>query len=184
MGGLEFQIVSNSEADTKAIGATLAELLTPGSIVGLTGDLGAGKTRLVQGAVAALGSDDPVVSPTFMLVRECDAEVPVHHVDAYRLSGPAELEDIGLDNVLDPAAIVFVEWAGTVEAALSGGWLEIRIDTVGDTGRVMTVLPHDGPWPARMGELKAALAAFQGDSLGDRPVSGTGRTGSGQPGSS
>ena len=82
---------SSSERDTRAIGAALAGLLEPGDVVGLTGDLGAGKTRLVQGAVAALGADDPVVSPTFMLVREYDGDLAVNHVDAYRLSGPAEL---------------------------------------------------------------------------------------------
>ena len=163
MADLAFRIRSHSEADTRAIGAALAELLLPGSIIGLTGDLGAGKTRQVQGAVAAIGSDDPVSSPTFMLVREYDAEVPVHHVDAYRLSGPAELEDIGLDNVLDPSAIVFVEWADTVEATLAGGWLELRIEVVGETDRVITVVPHDGPWPARMGDLKAGLAPFLAD---------------------
>src|SRR5919201_3763170 len=97
MGGL--RLWSADETTTRAIGAAVAGLLDPGDVIGLSGDLGAGKTRLVQGAAAALRVEDPVVSPTFMLVREYDGRVPVHHVDAYRLSGAAELEDIGLDEV-------------------------------------------------------------------------------------
>src|SRR6266508_6379568 len=90
----ELRLQSTDEATTKAIGAALAGLLDPGDVVGLTGDLGAGKTRLVQGAAAALGVAEPVLSPTFMLLREYDGDPPVHHVDAYRLSGPLELEDL------------------------------------------------------------------------------------------
>src|SRR5918911_2290651 len=116
MGGL--RLWSADETTTKAIGAAVAGLLDPGDVVGLAGDLGAGKTRLVQGAAAALGVQDPVLSPTFMLLREYDGDVPVNHVDAYRLSGPAELEDLGIENVLDPGTVVFVEWADRVAQAL------------------------------------------------------------------
>jgi tRNA threonylcarbamoyladenosine biosynthesis protein TsaE len=151
---------SSSERDTRAIGAALAGLLEPGDVVGLTGDLGAGKTRLVQGAVAALGTDDPVVSPTFMLVREYDGDLAVNHVDAYRLSGPAELEDLGYDTVFDPDVVVFVEWADRVSRALPDGWVELRMRAVGDERRLVTVEPHGGRWPAAMPELKQALAAF------------------------
>ena len=73
---------SADETTTRAIGAAVAGLLDPGDVVGLAGDLGAGKTRLVQGAADALGVDGPVLSPTFMLVREYDGDPPIHHVDA------------------------------------------------------------------------------------------------------
>src|SRR6266496_6732977 len=110
----ELVLEAVDEATTKAVGAALARLLGAGDVVGLTGDHGAGKTRFVQGAAAALEVEDPVVSPTFMLVREYDGRVPVHHLDAYRLSGPAELEDLGLDEVLPADAVAFVEWADRV----------------------------------------------------------------------
>ena len=96
----ELLLEAPDEAATKAIAAALAGLLEPGDVVWLTGDLGAGKTRFVQGAAAALEVGEPVVSPTFMLVRVYDGHVPVYHVDAYRLRGPAELEDLGLEEVL------------------------------------------------------------------------------------
>jgi tRNA threonylcarbamoyladenosine biosynthesis protein TsaE len=175
------ELLSSSEADTRAIGAAIAGLLRPGDVVGLTGDLGAGKTRLVQGAVKALGADDQVVSPTFMLVREYDGDVPVNHVDAYRLSGPAELEDLGYDTVFDSDAVVFVEWADRVDQALPEDWVELRLRTTWDQtsadpseagrpdeARRITVEPHGAAWPGRMARLREALHAF---TL-DRPVAG------------
>jgi tRNA threonylcarbamoyladenosine biosynthesis protein TsaE len=155
---------SPDEATTKAIGAALAGLLRPGDVVGLTGDLGAGKTRLVQGAAAALGVAGPVVSPTFMLVREYDGDPPVHHVDAYRLSGPTELEDLGLEEVFADDAVVFVEWADRVDAALPDSWLELALRTLDDEVRDVEVRAHGPAWVSRLPELAATLAGFGGRS--------------------
>jgi tRNA threonylcarbamoyladenosine biosynthesis protein TsaE len=151
---------SVDETTTKAIGAAVAGLLDPGDVVGLAGDLGAGKTRLVQGAAAALGVEGPVLSPTFMLVREYDGDPPVHHVDAYRLSGPLELEDLGLEDVLSADAVVFVEWADRVAAALPESWLELVLQIRDDDRRQIEVRPHGETWAPRAGRLAAALAPF------------------------
>jgi tRNA threonylcarbamoyladenosine biosynthesis protein TsaE len=158
MGGLRLR--STDEATTKAIGAAVAGLLDPGDVVGLAGDLGAGKTRLVQGAAAALGVEDPVLSPTFMLLREYDGDLPVHHVDAYRLAGPVELEDLGLDEVLAADAVAFVEWADRVAAALPESWLELVLHIRDDDTREVDVLPHGSAWAARTEALRTALARF------------------------
>ncbi|HZD75287.1 MAG TPA: tRNA (adenosine(37)-N6)-threonylcarbamoyltransferase complex ATPase subunit type 1 TsaE [Actinomycetota bacterium] len=152
---------SPDEATTKAIGAALAGLLRPGDVVGLTGDLGAGKTRFVQGAATALGVEDPVVSPTFMLVREYDGRIPVHHVDAYRLSGAAELEDLGLEEVLPADAVAFVEWADRVVDALPPSWLELAFYTRADELREVHVRPHGAAWSERLPEVRAALRRFR-----------------------
>jgi tRNA threonylcarbamoyladenosine biosynthesis protein TsaE len=154
------RVRSTDEATTKAIGAALAGLLDPGDVVGLAGDLGAGKTRLVQGAAAALGVDDPVLSPTFMLLREYDGDLPVHHVDAYRLAGPVELEDLGLDEVLAPDAVAFVEWADRVAAVLPESWLELVLHIRDDDTREVVVRPHGPAWVARARELQEALERF------------------------
>jgi tRNA threonylcarbamoyladenosine biosynthesis protein TsaE len=159
MGSLRLR--SADETTTKAVGAALAGLLEPGDVVGLTGDLGAGKTRLVQGAAAALGVDGPVLSPTFMLVREYDGDLAVHHVDAYRLSGPLELEDLGLEDVLSADAVVFVEWADRVAAALPESWLELDLHIRDDDTREIELRPHGAAWSARAERLTEALAAFQ-----------------------
>jgi tRNA threonylcarbamoyladenosine biosynthesis protein TsaE len=157
----ELRLRSTDEATTKAIGAALAGLLDPGDVVGLTGDLGAGKTRLVQGAAAALGVAEPVLSPTFMLLREYDGDPPVHHVDAYRLSGPLELEDLGLDEVFAAGAVVFVEWADRVASALPESWLELALRIADDDVREIQVRLHEGTWAARGDRLAAALRGFQ-----------------------
>jgi tRNA threonylcarbamoyladenosine biosynthesis protein TsaE len=151
---------SADETATKAIGAAVAGLLEPGDVVGLAGDLGAGKTRLVQGAADALGVDGPVLSPTFMLVREYDGDPPIHHVDAYRLSGPQELEDLGLEDVLSAEAVVFVEWADRVAAALPESWLELVLHIHDDERREIEVRPHGPTWAARADRRAAALNRF------------------------
>ena len=158
MAGLRLR--SADEATTKAIGAALAGLLDPGDVVGLAGDLGAGKTRLVQGAAAALGVDDPVLSPTFMLLREYDGDLPVHHVDAYRLAGPVELEDLGLDEVLAADAVAFVEWADRVAAVLPESWLELVLHIRDDDTREVDVRPHGPAWASRTQELWTVLGRF------------------------
>ena len=156
----DLRLLSADEATTRAIGAAVAGLLDPGDVVGLAGDLGAGKTRLVQGAADALGADGPVLSPTFMLVREYDGDPPIHHVDAYRLSGPLELEDLGLEDVLSADAVVFVEWADRVAAALPelAGAGPPHHD---DDRREIEVRLHGHRWAARAGRLADALAPFR-----------------------
>ena len=151
---------SADERTTRAIGAALADVLGPGDVVGLAGDLGAGKTRLVQGAAKALGADGPVLSPTFMLVREYDGDPPIHHVDAYRLSGPQELEDLGLEDVLSADAVVFVEWADRVAAALPESWLELILHIRDDDHREIQVTPPGAAWAARATPLAATLEPF------------------------
>ena len=103
---------SNSEHDTRAIAAALAPTLTPGVVILLSGDLGAGKTAFVRGLAEGLGIDpDEVTSPTFTLVHEYrGGRLPLIHVDLYRLDR-AELDDIGLDQDLAVNGITAVEWA-------------------------------------------------------------------------
>jgi tRNA threonylcarbamoyladenosine biosynthesis protein TsaE len=178
MGG-RLRLWSADEATTRAIGAAVAGLLDPGDVVGLAGDLGAGKTRLVQGAADALGVDGPVLSPTFMLVREYDGDPPIHHVDAYRLSGPLELEDLGLEDVLSPDAIVFVEWADRVAAALPDSWLELVLRIRDDDHREIDVSLHGTTWAARAKPLAVALDPFQSPA---EPHAGPPVPGAGSPG--
>src|SRR5919107_2487046 len=161
---------SADETTTRAIGAAVAGLLGPGDVVGLAGDLGAGKTRLVQGAAEGLGVEGPVLSPTFMLVREYDGDPPVHHVDAYRLSGSLELEDLGLEDVLSPDAVVFVEWADRVAAALPDSWLELVLHITYDDQREIDVSPHGPTWARRADRLHAALGPF---AAGSSPAPGS-----------
>lgn len=115
--------------DMRALGARIASTLRAGDLVVLTGDLGAGKTTFTQGLGAGLGVEGAVTSPTFVIAREHRSRAggpELVHVDAYRLGGSAELDDLDLDTTLD-AAVTVVEWGEGMAEDLSESRLQIRI---------------------------------------------------------
>jgi tRNA threonylcarbamoyladenosine biosynthesis protein TsaE len=102
--------ISHSESDTLAIAATFAAGLRPGDVVALHGPLGAGKTLFSRGVARALGYEGPVSSPSYALVHEYEGEVPIYHMDLYRLAPGSDWEEIGLAHYLDGRGICLVEW--------------------------------------------------------------------------
>jgi tRNA threonylcarbamoyladenosine biosynthesis protein TsaE len=124
------EIVSRSPAQTAAVGRAIGEWLLGGDFVALSGPLGAGKTQLVKGLAAGLGvsPEEPVVSPTFVLVREYAGRLRLYHLDAYRLSGVAELLALGLDELrADPHAVLALEWSDRVPDAVPPDALRIEL---------------------------------------------------------
>src|SRR5205809_5900313 len=107
-------------AATEALGHRLGELLFPGAVVALGGQLRAGKTHLVRAVAEGLGARNPaaVNSPTFVLIQEYPARLPIYHFDAYRLTGPREFRELGTDEYFHGDGVCLVEWADRVEAAL------------------------------------------------------------------
>lgn len=102
--------LSRSTDETRSIGKQFAAALKPGMVVSLTGDLGAGKTTLVQGMAEAFGITEPVVSPTFVIVAEYrGTSITLFHSDLYRLDTPKEIENLALPELLDQGVLV-VEW--------------------------------------------------------------------------
>jgi tRNA threonylcarbamoyladenosine biosynthesis protein TsaE len=133
---------------TRAWGARLATLLRAGDLVVLTGGLGAGKTTLTQGIGEGLGVRGPVTSPTFVIARVHPSLVegpPLVHVDAYRLGGFAELDDLDLDASLEESVTV-VEWGHGLAEDLSDDRLEVVLD--GEDVRTAAVTPHGDRWAA------------------------------------
>ena len=123
------EIVARTADDTRAVGERLAGLLRPGDLVVLSGDLGAGKTTLTQGLGAALRVRGDVTSPTFVISRvhpSLGAGPTLVHVDAYRLGGVAELDDLDLDTSLEEAVTV-VEWGSGVAEVLADDRLEVEL---------------------------------------------------------
>ena len=139
-------------AATEAAGAALAALLRPGDIVTLEGALGAGKTTLVRGLLAALGHVGEVPSPTFAIVQPYDdLALPVWHADLYRLEDPSELDELGLDTVLDDGALV-VEWPDRAGPAAFASALALSLDELPDGARRLTAqvpAAWEGRWPPR-----------------------------------
>ncbi len=130
------EIISRSIEQTRRVGMRLGALLKPGDLVALVGDLGSGKTTLVQGIAAGWGTLDPVSSPTFVLVnvyRHTDG-VRLFHLDAYRLNGPAEALDLDLESMLDQGPLV-VEWAERVQTVLPEQGLWVHLNYIDETQR-------------------------------------------------
>lgn len=136
-------IVSGSPEETAAAGERLARTLRPGDVVGLRGELGAGKTCFVQGVARGLGVRGRVSSPTFTLINEHAGTWPVHHVDAYRLEGPAEAAGLGLEELLDGDGVTLVEWSERLGPHLPPRTIDVHLAGVGDEPRLVTVTRPD-----------------------------------------
>jgi tRNA threonylcarbamoyladenosine biosynthesis protein TsaE len=104
--------------DTIKLGEIIGKTLTPGSIIALRGDLGAGKTVLVKGIARGLGIEDEPVSPTFVIMNAYEGAIPLYHFDLYRISGADELMGIGADEFLFGEGVSAVEWAERVDEIL------------------------------------------------------------------
>lgn len=132
---------SSSESETRSIAVTLAADLTPGSVLLLSGDLGAGKTAFVRGLAEGLGiNSDDVTSPTFTLVHEYrGGRLPLIHVDLYRLDR-ADLDEIGLDQDLAATGVTAVEWAERMVRPINGA-TRVTIKDLGGDRREIEVTP-------------------------------------------
>jgi tRNA threonylcarbamoyladenosine biosynthesis protein TsaE len=130
---------SGSAEQTRLAGAALAAVLRPGDVVLLVGELGAGKTTMVQGMAAGLGVREHVTSPTFTLVRPYDCATPgseenpgavrvLLHADLYRLERTGELADLALGELVEEGAAAVVEWGEVADAPLRRGALVVRLD--------------------------------------------------------
>ncbi|MFH1571644.1 MAG: tRNA (adenosine(37)-N6)-threonylcarbamoyltransferase complex ATPase subunit type 1 TsaE [Gemmatimonadota bacterium] len=139
-----------SPEETGAVGARLAQRLRRGDVVAFSGDLGAGKTCMIQGLCAALQVTDTVNSPTFVLInhyrgrlpgeagRERDGEVTVYHFDLYRLSGAEELLDLGAEEIFAAGGLCLVEWAERGAAVLPLPRWEVQLEHRGERQRQIT----------------------------------------------
>jgi tRNA threonylcarbamoyladenosine biosynthesis protein TsaE len=135
--------------DTHAFGRRLARLLRAGDLVILDGPLGAGKTVLVQGLGVGLGVDGHVTSPTFVISRIHPGPLPLVHVDAYRLGGFAEVDDLDLDASLDESVTV-VEWGEGKVEQLADAHLLVRLERREDDSRLVEVTGVGGDWSERL----------------------------------
>jgi tRNA threonylcarbamoyladenosine biosynthesis protein TsaE len=140
----EKRFKTRSEAGTLAMGERVAEMLLPApKMIVLRGDLGAGKTTLVKGIVAALGAAEPedVTSPTFTLVHEyAGKKVRLYHLDLYRLETERELLTIGLEEIIgEPDALVLVEWGEKFKSVVERADGEVAIEHAGGDERMFVV---------------------------------------------
>ena len=141
----ESSLVSRSAEETFAYGAALAATLSPGTVVGLIGSLGAGKTVMIKGMCLGLGYDGIVTSPTFSLINIYSGKAEIYHFDCYRLDGVGDLEDLGYEEFFfSGRGICLVEWADRVADALPDDIVVIRLDIVAENERKITISTLEG----------------------------------------
>lgn len=146
--------VTRSAEETRAFAGAVGGLLRPGDVVSVVGDLGAGKTVFARGVAGALGITDPVVSPSFTIVREYEGRVPLVHVDVYRIDTIQELHDLGFEEVVRDDAVTLVEWGDVIDGMLPGERLDVRLAAGdGDDERVVEIEGLGRSWRARVAEL-------------------------------
>ena len=156
---MRIELRTETADDTRAVGEVLAPLLRPRDTVILTGDLGAGKTTLVQGIGRGLGVAEHVASPTFTLIREYDGRLPVAHVDVYRLERVQDVVDLGLDEVGPSERVLIVEWGDAIEDLLGTDLLRVELtapEPDAETRRLL-LQPRGRTWAQRWEAVEHAL---------------------------
>ena len=133
------EYITNSPAQTEAVGAALAKVLEPGTVIAYRGDLGAGKTAFTRGLARGLGVTESVTSPTYTIVNEyLGGRCPLFHFDMYRLGSEDELFDIGWEDYLDRGGICAVEWSENVWGAMEDA-VVVTITRLDEDTRKITI---------------------------------------------
>jgi tRNA threonylcarbamoyladenosine biosynthesis protein TsaE len=158
---MRMELRAETADDTRAAGEAFAALLRPRDAVILTGELGAGKTTLVQGIARGLGVTSRVVSPTFTLVREYHGRLEVAHVDVYRLERIQDVMDLGLEELGGGEAVLLVEWGDAVEEVLPADHVTVELTGgADDEARRLAFTPGGPTWVERWERLQEALAPW------------------------
>lgn len=137
---MEYKLRVRSEMETIEIAQNLESEKFPNMVICLNGELGSGKTVFTKGFANALGVDETVTSPTFNIIKEYDGELPLYHMDVYRLDG--NTEGMGIEEYYQKNGVVIIEWANTIKDILPENRLDIKFKIAGENSRVLVVTPH------------------------------------------
>ena len=156
--GSVFEFLSASVEETQAFGESLGRALRAGDVIALYGELGSGKTTLIQGIARGLGrAPETIKSPTFVLLREYPGEVPLVHLDGYRLAGAPSVAWLDIELLFAPEKITVIEWAERCEGLLPEDRLTIRLQHVSTNRRRLAFIPSGARSEAIVKQLQAAL---------------------------
>jgi tRNA threonylcarbamoyladenosine biosynthesis protein TsaE len=144
------RLISTSPEETRRLGQALGRLLNTGTVVGLIGELGAGKTVFAQGLALGLGvgPDEYVSSPSFTLVNQYSGRVPVFHIDTYRLTDAADMVALGYEDYFDPNGVAMIEWADKVRDLLPETCILVHILMKNHSTRDISI-ELLGTWPSQ-----------------------------------
>ena len=155
MGPLShMKLLTRSPEETQALGEALGRAAEPGDLFLLWGELGAGKTCLVQGIARGLGVRDAVRSPTFVLVTHHPGRLMLYHIDLYRLDNPLEVEDLGLDEYVEGDGVCVVEWADKAMPLFPREHLVVELRHAGDQERQIMLSPRGDRYVRLVGQVR------------------------------
>ena len=138
---MEYKITTHSEEETMELAENFESEKFPNMIICLQGDLGSGKTVFTKGLAKAIGIDENITSPTFNIIKEYDGELPLYHMDLYRLE-EVDSDSIGIEDYFTKDGVVVIEWADIIRDKLPEERLEINIKIVSDEVRVLYITPY------------------------------------------
>ena len=138
---MDYKYTALSEEDTISLAENIESEHFPGMVICLNGELGSGKTVFTKAFASALGIEDDVTSPTFNIIKEYpNGELPLYHMDVYRIEG--KVEELGLDEYFDGDGVTIVEWADMISEYLPKERLDITIKVTGEDTRVFILKPY------------------------------------------
>ncbi len=138
---MEYKYIAEDESETIALAENIESEHFPGMVICLNGELGSGKTVFTKAFASALGIPDDVTSPTFNIIKEYqNGELPLYHMDVYRLEG--NVNELGLDEYFDGDGVTIVEWADMITDHLPKERLDINIKVTGEDSRVIILRPY------------------------------------------
>ena len=135
----EYKITSHSDNETIAIAQNIESEKFPNMVICLNGDLGSGKTMFTKGFAHAMGIDD-ITSPTFTIIKEYVGELPLYHMDVYRLD--KDSNDIGIEDYFSKGGVTLIEWSDIITDILPDERLQINIKVISENGRVFELIPY------------------------------------------
>lgn len=137
---MEYKITTYTEKDTIELAQNFESEKFPNMIICLDGELGSGKTIFTKGIANALGIKDTITSPTFTIIKEYDGELPLYHMDVYRLDG--KTDGVGIEEYFTKGGVVVIEWAHTIADILPKERLDIKFKIVDENKRVLILTPY------------------------------------------
>ena len=137
---MEYKITTRSEMETIELAQNFESEKFPNMVICLDGELGSGKTVFTKGIANALGINEPITSPTFNIIKEYNGEVPLYHMDVYRLEDGDE--SIGFDDYFKSEGICIIEWAELIEDSLPEERLDIKFKVIDEDTRIIKMTPH------------------------------------------
>lgn len=137
---MDYKLTTKSEMETIRIAQDFESEKFPNMIICLDGELGSGKTVFTKGIANALGIKEPITSPTFSIIKEYDGELPLYHMDVYRLDG--NTDGIGIEEYFNKGGVVVIEWADTIKDILPKEYLHIKFKVIDENKRLLILTPY------------------------------------------